>query len=342
NVAKASQYYERANALDKGNVGSEVRLAQMRIATGDTARAFRDLEQLSESDASQYQADLALVTAHLRRGEFDQALQDANRLEKKQGKNPLSYNVKGTVYAAMRDFKSARASFEKALQVDPKYFTSARNLAMLDLQERKPEEARKRYEQMLANDPKSEPLLLALAELLALTGQAPDQVKAAIGRAITADPSSVPARLALVNYSMRQGDTKAALAAAQSAQAALPNDLRIIEALGTVQLAAGYMNQALAAFQRLVQLQPNNASVLVRLAELQLRMKDSAGAIETLRKGLTAQPDAPQVWLALAKAYVVSGRPEDAIAEARKLQKERPDRALGFAIEAEVLMSQKK
>ena len=341
-ASKASQYYERANAIDKGNVRSEVRLAQVRIATGDTARAFKDLEAISEADSSQYQADLALVTAHLRRGEFDQALQAANRLEKKQPKNPLSYNVKGTVYAAMRDFKSARANFEKALQVDPKYFMAARNLAMLDLQERKPDDARKRYEQLLANDPKSEPLLLAMAEFLAQTGQPPDQVKAAIGRAIAADPNSVPARLALVTYSMRLGDTKAALAAAQSAQAALPNDPRIIEALGNTQLATGDLNQALATFQRLVQLQPENAAALVRLAEVQIRLKDSAGAIETLRKGLNTQPDAAQVWLTLAKTYMVSGRPEDAIAEARKLQKERPDRALGFAIEAEVLASQKK
>ena len=342
NVGKASRYYERANAIDKGNVGSQVRLAQVRIATGDTARAFKDLEVLSESDASQYQADLALVSAHLRRGEFDQALQAANRLEQKQPKNPLSYNVKGTVYAAKRDFKSARANYEKALQVDPKYFTAARNLALLDLQDRKPEEARKRYEQMLANDPKSEPRLLALAELLALTGQPPDQVKAAIGRAITADPSSVPARLALVTYSMRQGDTKAALAAAQSAQAALPNDPKIVEAVGATQVAVGDLNQALAAYQRLAQLQPENAAALVRLAEIQSRLKDSAGAIETLRKGLAVQPDSAQLLLALAKNYVVSGRTEEAIAEARKLQKERPDRALGFAIEAEVLASQKK
>ena len=341
-VGKASQYYERANAIDKGNVGSEVRLAQMRIATGDTARAFKDLETLSEADASQYQADLALVTAHLRRGEFDQALQAANRLEKKQPKNPVSYNVKGTVYAAMRDFKSARANYEKALQVDPKYFTAARNLTLLDLQERKPDDARKRYEQMLANDPKNEPLLLAQAELLALTGQPPDQVKSAIERAIAANPNSAVARMSLVNYSMRQGDTKAALAAAQSAQAALPDDPRIVEAIGAAQLAAGDLNQAMAAFQRLAQLQPENAAMLVRLAEVQLRLNDSSGAIETLRKGLTAQPDSAQLLLALAKTYIVSGHPEGAIAEARKLQKERPDRALGFAIEAEVLMTQKK
>jgi putative PEP-CTERM system TPR-repeat lipoprotein len=342
NAGKASQDYERANAIDKGNVASEVRLAQVRIATGDTARAFKDLEALSEGDASQYQADLALISAHLRRGEFDQALAAANRLEKKQPANPLSYNVKGTVYAAKRDFKSARANFEKALEVDPKYFAAARNLALLDIQERKPEDARKRYEQMLAKDPKNEPLLLAYVELLMLTGQPPDAVKAAIDKAIVADPDSVSARLVLINYSMRRGDAKAALAAAQSAQAALPNDARILEAVGVTQLAAGDTNQALNSFQRLVQLQPQQPTPLLRLADAQIRAKDYPGTIETLRKALALQPDLSQAWIGLAKTYVVSGHPDDAIGEAHKLQKERPDRALGFAIEGEVLASQKK
>src|SRR5258706_15945726 len=112
---------------------------------------------------------------------------------------------------------------------------------------------------MLANAPKAPPPLVALAELRARPGPPPDQDRGGSGRGIPADPNSVPARLALVTYSMRQGDTKAALAAAQSAQAALPNDPRIVEALGNTQLATGDLNQALAAFQRLAQLQPENA-----------------------------------------------------------------------------------
>jgi putative PEP-CTERM system TPR-repeat lipoprotein len=341
-AAKAGQYYARANTIDKGNVQSEVRLAQVRFAAGDTAQAFTDLEALSKAEPSQYQADLALISAHLSRREFDQALAAAEALEKKQPANALTYNIKGAIYAAKRDFKSARQSFEKALEIQPGYFAAARSLALLDVQERKPEEARKRYEQLLAKDPKNEQVLLAYAELLALTGQPSDVVKAAIDRAIVADPASVPARLALINYSERRGDAKAALAAAQSAQAALPNDAQILEAVGVTQLAAGETNQALETFQRLVQVKPQQPTPLLRLADAQIRAKDYPGTIETLRKALALQPDLPQAWIGLAKTFVVSGRPDDAIAEARKLQKERPDRALGFAIEGEVLASQKK
>ena len=75
----AARAYERANALDKSNVASKVRLAQARYAAGDTARAFNDLESLSKADNSQFQADLALIAAHIRRREFDQALAAVKR-----------------------------------------------------------------------------------------------------------------------------------------------------------------------------------------------------------------------------------------------------------------------
>ena len=62
-VQRGAQYYERAVALDKANVGGRVRLAQVRLATGDTERAFKDLEALAKQDSPQHQADLALILA---------------------------------------------------------------------------------------------------------------------------------------------------------------------------------------------------------------------------------------------------------------------------------------
>ena len=61
---KATEYFEKANALDKNNVAGQVELAQVRLATGDTERALRDLESISRADTSSYTADLALVSAY--------------------------------------------------------------------------------------------------------------------------------------------------------------------------------------------------------------------------------------------------------------------------------------
>jgi putative PEP-CTERM system TPR-repeat lipoprotein len=341
-AARAASSYERANAVDKNNVGSQVRLAQVRLAAGETERAFSDLESLAAGNASQYQADLALFSAHLRRRQYDQALAVVDALEKKQPKAAMVSNLRGTVYLAKRDLKKARASFEKALEMEPDFLPAAQNLVVIDLQEGNVQAARGRYDRMLAKNPKNEALLLASAELLTMSGAPPEQVKAAIEKAVAANPTSVRARQSLIGYESRQRDTRGVLAATQAALAAIPDDPQLTQTLGIAQLAAGESNQAIETFKKLVALQPQNPMPLVRLAETQAFIKDYPAAIESSRKALALQPDSPQALVVLTKIYLASGRPEAALAEARRLQKEQPDKVIGYALEGELLSSQKK
>ena len=343
NPAKAAEYYERANALDKGNVAGQVRLAQLQIAAGeDTARALKSLETIALANPSMQAADMALISAHLQRHETDKALAAADAFAKKQPTNPLALNIKGIIYLSLRDFKSARAAFEEALKVDPNYADSAINLARLDLIQRDVDGARKRYEQILAKDPRNEQALLALAALLASTNAPPADVKAAIERAVTANPTSVRAQLTLISYLNQQGDAKGALAAAQKAEAAFPGNAQVLAALGVAQQAAGDNNQALETLTKAAKLEPQNPVPLLRLAGVQAIVKDFDGAIGTLHRAIALQPDQIAAWTLLSGVYAASGQVDAGIADGRKLQKEFPARAVGFAVEGDLLTSQKK
>src|SRR5438046_7604096 len=324
NVAKGAELYKRANAIDKNNMASNVRLAQVRLATGETDRAMKDLEALSQTDSSQYQADIALIVAHVQRREYDKALSSIDILEKKQPDNPLTRNLRGGVYMAKRDYKLARSSFEKAQELKPSDIASAGSLALIDVQEGKTDDARKRYERMLQKDPKNEQILLSLADITAMTRANPEEAKAIIEKAIAANPQSVRPRLALIGYYGRNGDARSALTAAQAAQSLFPNDSQVIDALGAAELATGATNQGLATYARLAQTQPQNAAVQLRVAALRLQAKNYAGAIEAARKVIAILPESPQARAILARAQVQSGQSKEALAEARKLQKEHP------------------
>jgi putative PEP-CTERM system TPR-repeat lipoprotein len=342
NAELAENAYERANKIDKSDVGSQVRLAQVRLATGDTARGITDLEALAAQDSSAYQADLALFTAQLRRGEFDKALAAVDSLEKKQPNGALAPMLRGNVYLAKRDLKSARASFEKSLAIQSDYLPAARGLATIDLREGKVAAARERYETMAAKNPKNDAVLLALAEVQALSGTPPDAVRQTINKAIEANPGAVQPRLTLIGFELRRGDKKAAMAAARAASAANPDNAPLTEALGTTQLVSGETNQAVETFTKLVRLQPENPLALLRLADAQMAMKNYSGAIENERKALALRPDLPAGILALTKTYLASGKPESAIAEAHSIQKKHPDKAAGYVLEGEILLAQKK
>jgi len=340
--AEAAAVYERANAVDKGNLASQVRLAQVRFATGDATRGFDELESLSASEPSAGQADFALFAAHLKRHEYDKALAVVDTIEKKQPKSAVPFNLRGVVYFAKRDLAKARQNFEKALEIQPDYISAAASLSTIDIQEGKLQAARDRYDRLLEKNPKNEQLLLASSQLLMLSGAPDDQVRSALDKAVAANPSSVPIRLARINFDIRRGDAKAAVAAAQAALVAIPADPQISDVLATAQFMNGDANQAAETMKQLVAKQPQNPLPLLRLGQLQAAMKDYQDAIQSGRKALALKPDlAPAIGL-IVKIYLSTGRPEAAIAEARKLQKEQPDKAIGFTLEAEILVAEKK
>jgi cellulose synthase operon protein C len=339
---EAATYYAQALALEKNSVVTQTRLAQIRLTNGEVDDAVAGLEAASGLDKDQYQADLSLVALYFDKRDFDKALAAVSTLEKKQPNNPMTHNVRGAVYVGKKDIKAARLSFERALTIQPNYLPAASNLARLDLAEKNPAAARSRYESIVAKDPGNDGALLALAQIQSLAKAPADEVAATINRAIKANPNSVQARVALVGFHTKQADVKAALAAAQSAQTAMPNEPRIVEALGIVQVAAGELSQGIETFSKLTRMQPDSPLPLMRLASAQYAAKSVDAAITTWRKAVAMKPDLLEAQREIIAAQIASGRAEDALKEAKAIQKSRPTEAVGFAAEGDILASQKR
>jgi putative PEP-CTERM system TPR-repeat lipoprotein len=342
-VKAASGFYQAAaKTAEPQGVAAKTRLGQIALATGRAEEGFKELEAASELDAGQYQADLAIIAGHLRRNEIDKAMAAVKALEKKQPNNPLTFQMYGLTYIAKRDVAAARRSFDKALELQPNYLPAAYNLAMLDLADKKPDDARKRYEAMIAREPRNDQLYLALADLQARTQAEPKAIAETLQRAVAANAQSVPARLALINLHLRNNDPKTALTAAQAAVAAMPSDPRILEAAGVAYEAAGETNQAIDTFNKLASLRPNSPQPLLRLAGLYARQKDTSKAIDALRRAQKLAPNARDAVPLLVQVYMAGNQPAEALKEARALQKSEPKFAGGYALEGDVLAAQRK
>lgn len=340
--AEATAYYEQALALEKDSPSLLTRLAQIRFASGDIGRAFEDFHAASGLDGEGVQADLSLISAHMSRGEFDKALAAISALETKQPNSPLTHTAKGSVYAAKRDGKNARASLEKALSIQFDYLPAARILAGLDIEEKNPKAAKRRFEVILEKSPANEGALLSMADMQVVLGEPSTDIVATLQRAVTANPSSVPARAALVKFYGQSGDTKAALVAAQEAVAAIPDNPVIMEVFGVAQLAAGETNQAIDTFGKLAVLLPDSPVPQMHIASAEFTAKKPDAAIRALRKALVLKPDLVDAQRQVIAALVTVGRPEEALRETRLVQKARPKESVGFTLEGDVLANQKK
>jgi putative PEP-CTERM system TPR-repeat lipoprotein len=243
----------------------------------------------------------------------------------------------------LKNVAAARRSFERAVELNPTYFPAVDNLARLDLAEKRPEAARQRFEAILAKEPKHRDALLALADLLGRgEGGSASEVPVLINRAISAEPNAPAPRLVLISHYLRAKEPKKAVAAAQDALAAMPNQPELIEAAGRAYQAAGDMNQALAVYNKLAAVLPTSPVPHIRMAQVHLAIKDKEAAAADLRKALSLQPDHLGAQRGAIVLDIESGRYKDALAIAQQVQKQRPKDAIGYALEGDVFASNKE
>ncbi|MFO1412812.1 MAG: XrtA/PEP-CTERM system TPR-repeat protein PrsT [Burkholderiales bacterium] len=335
-------FIERANALEDGNLQGKVRLAQAQVAKGDNAQGIGALQKLAAAEPAKDEPTLALVQTYVRARDYDKALAATDELLKKNPKSVAAFNARGAIFGAKGDLRSAREAFEKAIALEPDNITTLFNLANLDAIERRFPESIKRYDQILAKDPKSERALIGIAQVKMVSDAPQADVVAALQRAVNANPNSPAARQALITYLAMRKDWKAAIAAAQAAQAAVPDVPAILEALGSVQIAGGEKNQAIETYTRLGKLQPDSPIPWTRIAAIHASMKNYDNAIAAAKNAISIAPSNTVLWVATANLYVDAGKVDAGMTEARRLQKDLSTRVAGYGLEAELLAAQKK
>lgn len=339
-VKKAEEYFTKATQQDPKNARNRTSLALTHMISGQVDSAFGELENIAASDTGTT-ADMALISAHLRRQELDKALKAIDALEKKQADKPLAANLRGRVLLAKRDRPGARKSFERALQIDPLFFPAVASLAGLDLADKKPQDAKARFDAVLAKDPKNAQALLAQAELAARTGASKDEVGKLIGNAVAANPTEAAPRLLLIDFHLRNKDVKQATSVAQDAVAAMPDSPELLDALGRTQLAASEFNQAIASFNKLAGMQPLSPQPYLRLADVHMANKDKAAAAASLRKALDIKPDLQQAQRGTILLDMDGKNVAGALATAKTMQKQGPKDAVGYVLEGDINASQK-
>lgn len=338
---KATEYLEKAIAIEPKNIGGHIELAMSQLAKGDAERAVSELEAAAALDPAQYKANIALVQIYLSKKQFDKALQSIEALEKKQPKNPVTFNLKGVAYLGKNDFINARKSFEQALALDPSNISSSINLAQLDLKDKRPEAARKRFEDILQKDKLNMQAMLMLANLAVKSGKEQEYVSW-LEKAAKANPSALQPLALLANYYVQKKEPQKALRVAHEAQSANPQNPEALDLLGSVQFAFGDKDNALVTYNKLVQLTPRSPVAYYKLASVQSATKNNAQVRISINKALELKPDYLEAQTALIFLEMEEGKLGEAVKIAQIIQRQSPKSPVGFALEGDVLMAQKK
>ena len=332
---RAEALFTRAAKQQPGNARARTAMALAQIGNGDTAAGMAALSSLSATDQD-VTADLALIASHMRNRDLPKALAAVDTLAKKQPQNPLAPNLRGRLLVARNDVTGARKSFEAALALDSSYFPAVASLTALDMSQNKPDAARQRLEALVKTDPTHHRAMMAMAALAARTGSNAAEVTTLIERGVRAKPDELAPRLQLVEHHLASGNPKAALAAAQEASTAQPNQRELVHALARAQLANSDWQQALTSFNRLGTMVSNSSIVPMGLAQAHLGLKNYEAAEREFKRALALAPNLVPAQRGLIELYAGEGNYTAALAVAREVQKQRPGSALGLHLEGDI------
>lgn len=341
NVDEAEAMFKAATVVAPEDTQARTSLALIDLARGHAEEALSTLAAIASKDPGD-SVDLALISAHLRRREYDAAMHAIDALERKLPGRPTTSHLRGIALRAKGDLSGARAAFEAALKLAPTYSASIISLAALDDTEGHPDAARQRLVAGIASDPRSVALRMALVDHLSRQKASTRELLAVIDEAIDLAPQQTAPRAAKVAVLMDSGDSKAAAAAAQDALAVLPDQPQLLEVAGLALDAAGDHQQAISTLTRLAALTPRSPRPQLLLADLHARRGESTAAVASLRRALELAPTSAAVRAAMVSRSRATRDFAWALADARRLQRDLPKQAAGFELEADLLNAQRK
>lgn len=300
---------------------------------------IKELRTISDEDHG-ISADLAIISAQQRKGQYDQALEAAAKLALKRPKDPMVPYIRGRLQLLKQDTVAARQSFEQALQLKPTYFPSVAALSALDIQDNQIANARARIDNLLRLQPSNAMALLALAEISAKQGAPRGTVLKELNAAAMAAPTDTGIRMAVIAYHLQGGEAELALAAAQSAVAAQPDNSELLDLLARCQIRAKQTQQALTTYSKIAILHPKSPHASLGMIDVHLANNDLDAAQRVVEKLLEIFPELPA---ALGRAGVIAVRKNQAAAGlsiARRLQAQPGSAQEGLLLEGQIESNQ--
>ena len=335
---RAADYFEKASTLAPNAASLHAAAGLVHFRDGDTARAAAQLERAASLGGDTTRNKALLVMTYLRARQLDKALDTVNAMEK-QANSALVQNLKGGVHLTRQEFREARASFERAVKLDPLHLPALDNLAQLDLLEKKPDQARSRYRDVLKQSPKNAAIMEALAKLETRLGKVQEAARW-LETAYRDHPDDLRLGLRLVDFQLRSGNKDAALTLARKLQGSNPADADTLAMLARAQEASGDQRAAADSYARLAVAMPGKVAPMFSQARAQLAASDDAGALDTVRRILKARPNSPDAHRLHVALLLTRKRHAEALRAARETQKQFPASAIGYRLEGDVLTAE--
>jgi cellulose synthase operon protein C len=337
----AAHAFDQVDAKDPKNVEADVLAASYKFANNDKPGGFALLNAARTADPKRADVDVALVKAHLSYNETSEALAAWNVLAQKEPSTARTLNLRGAIDLARNDRVAARKQLESAAAADPHYMPPVSGLAMLDLRDRKPDDAKGRLRKFVEANPNDVDAVLLLVQLEKENGNQQDVIAKILDDSLKTNPTSTALRYALVDYYVVHNDPNRALVIANAGLANVPDDPKLLQFVGERALATGDNDRAVQVFTKLVDVDASLPTYPLLLGMAQLAAGNGEETLTAFRQALARDPDNLDRQLTMVGALTSAGKPDEAARMYYEITRMAPRSPLLTELDADVKLAKK-
>jgi tetratricopeptide (TPR) repeat protein len=215
--------------------------------------------------------------------------------------------ARGVAHLQMRNSPAARADFEAARQIAPSDPTVYNNLALVSLQENKPEDALASFENALRVDGTN---FVALNGIIAQYARSKelDKAHSRVDQALGAYPNVAWLHFLKGQVYGYQGNGQAAEAEFRRTLEIDPNYLAAYSSLAAIFINSKQEDRAIAEYKKILAIRPDNAAVYTLIGMLEDARQNYDAAADNYRKALERDQNSIIAANNLSWLYAVTGK----------------------------------
>ena len=312
--SKTEQYQkaeiELLNAvrLDPANIVALRELGFVYYQQGRWLRGYAFLQKSAELAPDNQEVRLRLASILMAVRDLNGARTNAQLVLARDPANEEALMLLAETAVTTNEIAAARNQLEKSRREAENKPGFQLAIGILELRQGRTNEAAAAFQRALSIDPKSSPAHLALGNLAALSL---DDAQAELHFRKVAElaPPRSPRRLQFSDFKLRTGDSAAAKADLEAVARQVPDYVPVYSRLGEIALNERQFDQASSLAKKILGLDPGNFDGLLLSARVRVGQGDARAALVEFERLAAAYPRIPQVHYHVAVASLLNENP---------------------------------